>query len=219
MGFRGRHRGTSCLGGVFTGICLGSMVRHGHVRGSTRVGVLISILTSTVNTPAGPSGVTGAFTDRHRVDCAGGAVSRRVSFLTSTFLVRGTRHCSVGKHGCVNTGLGCCFASLNLHGTQLGFHRRRPARVVRGVICGRLYVHKCRISMNVIRTFNESDDNGHLHGRLRISFIIGRTDRQCCVRITCSLASRRGRTRRFGSLHRVPSSFGGVVVMGNIHGP
>lgn len=214
-----RHRGIRCLGGVFAGICVGSIMRQGGLQGISRVSALMSVLTSTVKTPAGPAGVSGAFGDRQNVGCDGGAVSGRVSCLIRTFLVSGTSECSVGNEGCIKTGLGCCFSSIKLEGTELGFERRRPARVVRGVICGRLLVENCGISINVMRTCTGGSRKGAAQGRFRISFMIGRNDRECCVRITCSVASRRGRGRRFGSFEGVPSSFGGVIMMGKAGGP
>lgn len=171
------------------------------------------ILTSNVNSSAGPAEVTGAFRSTRKVAVGESAVGRCVSCLGSSFLVRRTLHCSIGNEGCVNARAGCCFTSVNVHTTVLGCQRRRRARVVRGVVCGRLHDHKCGISMKLIRLNNGSRGNGFVEGRLRISFIMGHPPCEICVRSTFRVPAPRGRRRRQHPLLSVGSRFHGVIVI------
>ncbi len=107
-------------------------------------------LTSAINKLAGPEGLTGVFRSMGGDAVDRSAVGICVSCLRSTFVVRHTLHCSVGKGHCVSAPSGFCFRSLNLEGTLLGFHRIRGARLVRGTVCGRLHTHKVTMSMNRI---------------------------------------------------------------------
>ncbi len=208
-----RRRGIHFLGSLFSRACVGSVGSHCRVHGSSSLRRLVGVVTSKVNTLAGPGGLTGAFQDRGGSAVSCSAVGTCASCLYSSFLIRGSAQCSVGKGECVGSPFGCCFVSLNLHGTEVGFHRSRGDRLVRGLVCGRLEVHKFGISINTIPFIFESGSNGRRHAVLRVSFIYGLNDEQCCVRSTCEVKASRGRGRRHTSLAGISSSFGGVVVV------
>ncbi len=210
---RARRRGAHCLGSLFSRACVGSVGRQRGMGGSSSLRRLVGVVTSKVNTLAGPGGLTGAFQDRGGSSVSCSAVGSCVSCVYSSFLVRGSAHCSVGKGGCVGAPCGCCFSSLKLHGTQVGFHRSRGDRLVRGLVCGRLEVHKCGMSISTMPAVAQGSRNGRRHSALRISFIYGVNDGHCCVRSTCEVRDSRGVERRGTSLVRVSSSFGGVVVI------
>lgn len=210
---RAPRTGRGCLHRVCRAICLGSILRHGHLGGSSKVHRLIHLLTSAVNSYAGIREVSGAFGSIKKIRVNAGAVNECLRGLRSSFVVDRTLHCSIGKHGCVNANAGCCFRSVNVEGTIMSFQRVRFARVVRGIICGRLQGRNCAISIKSIRDFGQSRGNGLRHEGLRVSFIIGHRSRHLCVRSTCTLPSGRGMSRRRTSLLGMGSNFHGLVVM------
>lgn len=216
MSFSGGARGRGCLGSLFRKACVHSVGRHCGVEGSSSLDRLVSVVTSGVNYLAGPAGLRGAFGSMGNRDVSSAAVRDCLKVLRSTFVLRGTVQCSVGKGRCVGAPSGCCFRSIKLHGTHLGCHRVSKNRLVRGVVCGRLHVEKCSVSMKRIRIEVAGSSKGGVQGLLRISFVYGDKSGHICVRSTLSVPARRGVSRRAGSLHRVGSKFPGVIVIKNL---
>ncbi len=187
-------------------------MREGRIHCHRTLRVMMSILYSSVKSLAGPGGAEGALRDITRVGVRSRAVTGCVRCMRGTFLFRKTGQCGVGKRECCRSVDGCCTVSINLEGTHLGFQRRRVARVVRGVVCGRLHVHNFLMSVNVIRV-EEGRNGGCICSRLRISFVTAGNASGCCVRSTCTVPARRGQRRRVTSLEGVSGTFHGVVVV------
>ncbi len=209
---RAGRRGVGCLRALFGGACVASVLRECGVGGRRRLRRLVGVLTSSVKKLVGPGGLMGAFGSMGGISVSPGAIDFCLKVLRRMFVIRGSVHCSVGKGGCVSAPTGCCFTSLNLHGTHVGFHRRRMDRLVRGLVCGRLHVHRLLMSINIIIMGAGGRRNGDRHGRLRISFMYGRKDGHYCVRSTLQLPGRRGQRRRLHSLVGVSSGFRGFMV-------
>ncbi len=206
--------GASCLRGLFASMCFGSVGRHCGVHLSSMLISLASSLYSSVKSLAGTAGVTSALGHIEGTGISSRAVTDCLRCLARSFLFSRTGHCSMGKGGCFRCPGGCCYISVKLQGTHLGFHRRRRARVVRGVVCGRLVYHRCSISIKIIRV-RRARGGGEMGGRYRVSFIMGEKSGECCVRSTLSVDSPTGLRARHHPLGKAKSGFGGMVVAGS----